>query len=123
MKTKIRYVFKCKCGHEQLEQIFTNVTVTSPVLSIGKSEIEYAYPIIDDDDNGAECMFQCAKCGEVIAHDEDEIRMKFEQEYYVELPTFIEGILRLFPKQDDDKEIKKNLIQYLRNKGVEIEEE
>ena len=124
METKHRHLFECKeCGHTKYVCVRPKADVKFTVTGIDKGVVQLEpFPKIDD---GIETRFECAKCGSFIADNEDDLLLMLQQDYYVETMTFVEGITRLFPTIDDlelGETVQKQLISFLKNKGIEIEE-
>ena len=127
MKVKKRYVFKCpECKYNVLELIHTGATVNSKIIAIDQNgDIEYAYPEIDDELKTE--TYQCDNCGYVIANNHDELLLKIEQEYFAIKPSFVTELIdhvekSLFIELDNKDDFKISIIQYLKEKGIEVEE-
>ena len=120
MKTKRRYQWKCEtCGGERIECIQVNVDTTSKIISIGENEIEYAEAKINGGTD--EVTFQCENCGKIIAKNDEELRLKLQEDYLVVPPAFVDGLM-IVMSDKEEKDIRKSIIRYLKNKGIEIEE-
>lgn len=120
MKTKIRYPWKCdSCESERVACVQKNVDVTSKIISIGEKEIEYAEAKIDD--GSQEVTFQCEGCGKLIATNDEDLRLKLQEDYLVVPPAFVDGLMIVISDKEE-KDMRKSIVRYLKNKGIEIEE-
>ncbi len=69
---KISDLFTCdQCGGHQLEEVMVGVILTSRVESIDGTEMEYGEV---EHQEGEVVKYQCAKCGNEVAENEDELR-------------------------------------------------
>jgi len=69
-----RFAFNCpnsQCSSQKLEEVMVDVTVTSEVTVIGGEEVlQYGKQTNLD---GYVVRYQCMKCGQHIANNEDEL--------------------------------------------------
>lgn len=70
--------FSCpKCKSVLLEEIMTDVTMKSRVVSIEGGDIEYG--VTSAGDSGEVSRYQCADCGCVVAHSDTELFAKYDK--------------------------------------------
>ena len=78
---------KCNTENTSVEEIMTDVTVSSEVTEVNDGYLEYGDQI--NEGGGEVDRYQCVNCGETLAETIDELNEKMERKEHDEQETYV----------------------------------